>query len=90
MNRILFVDDEPNVQEEQRRMLYSLRNEWDMKSVSSGAEAPMRRGQARPAFSGGLQVRAARNGGLQEPLRIRKLTTKIPSNGSKLYLIGGL
>ena len=39
MNRILFVDDEPRVLEGQRRMLYSLRNQWDMKFVSSGAEA---------------------------------------------------
>jgi putative nucleotidyltransferase with HDIG domain len=39
MNRILFVDDEPNVLEGLRRMLYSLRNEWDMKFVSSGTEA---------------------------------------------------
>ena len=39
MNRILFVDDEPNVLSGLRRMLYSLRNEWDMKFVSSGAEA---------------------------------------------------
>jgi hypothetical protein len=52
MNRILFVDDEPNVQERQRRMLYSLRNEWDMKSVSSGAEAPMAR-TSKAGFSDG-------------------------------------
>ena len=39
MNRILFVDDEPNVLAGLKRMLYSLRNEWDMKFVSSGAEA---------------------------------------------------
>ena len=73
MNRILFVDDEPNVQERQRRMLYSLRNEWDMKSVSSCAEAPMAR-TSKPGFSGGFQVRAVRNGGLQDPLLIRKLS----------------
>ena len=39
MNRILFVDDEPNVLDGLRRMLYSLRHEWDMTFVSSGAEA---------------------------------------------------
>ncbi len=39
MNRILFVDDEPNVLEGLKRMLSSLRNEWDMKFVTSGAEA---------------------------------------------------
>ena len=39
MNRILFVDDEPNVLAGLQRMLYSLRKEWDMKFVSSGAEA---------------------------------------------------
>lgn len=39
MNRILFVDDEPNVLAGLRRMLYSMRNEWDMEFVSGGAEA---------------------------------------------------
>jgi putative nucleotidyltransferase with HDIG domain len=39
MNRILFVDDERNVLEGLKRMLYSLRSEWDMKFVSSGPEA---------------------------------------------------
>jgi putative nucleotidyltransferase with HDIG domain len=39
VNRILFVDDEPNVLAGLKRMLYSLRNEWDMKFVTSGAEA---------------------------------------------------
>jgi CheY-like chemotaxis protein len=39
VNRILFVDDEPNVLAGLKRMLYSLRNEWDMNFVSSGAEA---------------------------------------------------
>lgn len=39
MNRILFVDDEPNVLAGLKRMLYPLRNEWDMTFVSSGAEA---------------------------------------------------
>jgi putative nucleotidyltransferase with HDIG domain len=39
MNRILFVDDERNVLDGLRRMLYVHRNEWDMVFVSSGAEA---------------------------------------------------
>ena len=39
MNRILFVDDEPRVLEGLRRMLHSLRNDWEMKFVASGAEA---------------------------------------------------
>ena len=39
MNRILFVDDEQNVLDGIRRTLYSLRNEWDMKFVSSASEA---------------------------------------------------
>jgi YesN/AraC family two-component response regulator len=33
------VDDERNVLDGVRRMLYALRNEWDMTFVSSGAEA---------------------------------------------------
>ena len=39
MNRILFVDDEPRVLDGLRRMLHSLRNDWEMKFVTSGAEA---------------------------------------------------
>ena len=39
MNRILFVDDERNVLDGLKRMLYNLRKDWDMKFVSSGAEA---------------------------------------------------
>jgi putative nucleotidyltransferase with HDIG domain len=39
VNRILFVDDEPRVLEGLRRMLYSLRNEWEMRFAASGAEA---------------------------------------------------
>ena len=39
MNRILFVDDEALVLEGLRRMLHSLRNDWEMKFVTSGAEA---------------------------------------------------
>jgi YesN/AraC family two-component response regulator len=39
VNRILFVDDEPYVLEGLKRMLYSLRHEWDMTFVSSGAAA---------------------------------------------------
>lgn len=42
MNRILFVDDEQRVLEGLKRMLYPLRNEWDMEFVSSGAEALQR------------------------------------------------
>jgi len=37
--RILFVDDEPNVLAGLRRMLRSLRNEWEMEFVSSGPDA---------------------------------------------------
>lgn len=36
---ILFVDDEPNTLQGLQRMLHSLRDEWDMTFVQSGAEA---------------------------------------------------
>lgn len=39
MKRILFVDDEPNVLEGMRRMLYPLRSAWSMTFVSSGRDA---------------------------------------------------
>ena len=39
MKRILFVDDETLVLEGMRRMLRSMRNEWEMEFRSSGAEA---------------------------------------------------
>ena len=39
MKRILFVDDEPKVLEALKRMLYPLRNEWDMAFAGSGREA---------------------------------------------------
>ncbi|HUT04774.1 MAG TPA: response regulator [bacterium] len=39
MRRILFVDDEPRVLEGLRRMLHSLRGEWDMEFAQSGQEA---------------------------------------------------
>ena len=39
MNRILFVDDERNVLDGLRRMLYPFRKEWDMTFVTSGADA---------------------------------------------------
>ncbi len=39
MNRILFVDDEPNVIDGLRRSLRRLRHEWDMVFVTSGSEA---------------------------------------------------
>ena len=39
MKRILFVDDEPNVLDGLKRMLYAFRNDWDMVFVSSGQEA---------------------------------------------------
>ena len=42
MNRILFVDDEPNVLQALKRMLYSLRSEWEMTFVASAAEALQR------------------------------------------------
>jgi HD-like signal output (HDOD) protein/ActR/RegA family two-component response regulator len=39
MKRVLFVDDEPNVLDGLRRMLYSLRREWHMSFVSGAREA---------------------------------------------------
>ncbi len=39
MRRILFVDDEPAILAGLRRSLRSLRNEWEMEFVESGAEA---------------------------------------------------
>jgi HD-like signal output (HDOD) protein len=39
MKRILFVDDEPHVLEGLRRMLHSMRGEWEMRFAPSGAEA---------------------------------------------------
>lgn len=37
--RVLFVDDEPNILSGIRRMLRSMRNDWDMDFVNSGTEA---------------------------------------------------
>ena len=42
MKRILFVDDEPNVLGGLRRMLYPLRNQWQMVFAGSGREALQR------------------------------------------------
>ncbi len=39
MTRILFVDDEPNIREGMRRMLRSMRNEWEMEFAESGEAA---------------------------------------------------
>ncbi len=39
MKRILFVDDEPHVLEGLRRMLHSMRAEWEMRFAPSGADA---------------------------------------------------
>ena len=39
MKRVLFVDDEPNVLRGLRRMMHSLRNEWEMYFVESGQKA---------------------------------------------------
>lgn len=39
MMRVLFVDDEPNILSGIRRMLRSMRNDWEMDFVGSGAEA---------------------------------------------------
>ena len=39
MKRILFVDDEPNVLQGLRRMLYSKRKEWEVSFALSGPEA---------------------------------------------------
>jgi CheY-like chemotaxis protein len=37
--RILFVDDEANVLHAMRRVMHSMRNEWNMEFVASGGEA---------------------------------------------------
>jgi HD-like signal output (HDOD) protein/CheY-like chemotaxis protein len=37
--RILFVDDEPNVLQGMQRMLYKMRNQWEMAFASSAAKA---------------------------------------------------
>lgn len=39
MTRILFVDDEPNIRDGMRRMLRTMRDEWDMEFVESGDAA---------------------------------------------------
>jgi len=39
MTRILFVDDESNIRDGMRRMLHSMRNEWEMEFASSGDDA---------------------------------------------------
>src|ERR1700683_4032051 len=39
MIRIVFVDDEVNVLQEMRRTLHSMRSEWDMEFLPSGAAA---------------------------------------------------
>ncbi|MFP6616182.1 MAG: response regulator [Candidatus Hydrogenedentota bacterium] len=39
MNRVLFVDDEPNVLEGLGRALRSMRDTWDISFANSGAEA---------------------------------------------------
>lgn len=39
MNRVLFVDDDPNILSGLRRMLRPYRNEWDMSFAESGAQA---------------------------------------------------
>lgn len=39
MRRVLFVDDEPKVLEGLRRMLYSLRREWQMEFAEGGTQA---------------------------------------------------
>jgi HD-like signal output (HDOD) protein/CheY-like chemotaxis protein len=39
MIRILFVDDEPNIRDGMRRMLRSMRNEWEMEFAESGDTA---------------------------------------------------
>jgi putative nucleotidyltransferase with HDIG domain len=39
MKRLIFVDDEPRVLDGLRRMLYRLRDQWDMEFVTSGYEA---------------------------------------------------
>ena len=37
--RIIFVDDEPNILDGLRRMLRSMRSQWDMTFANSGQEA---------------------------------------------------
>ena len=44
--RILFVDDEPNVLAGLQRMLYPLRDQWDMVFACSGREALQRLGES--------------------------------------------
>lgn len=39
MTRILFVDDEPNIRDGMRRMLRSMRNEWEMEFADGGEAA---------------------------------------------------
>jgi putative nucleotidyltransferase with HDIG domain len=39
MNTVLFVDDEPNILDGLRRLLFPLRHEWHMAFAGSGAEA---------------------------------------------------
>ena len=39
MTRILFVDDEPNIRDGMRRMLRTMRSEWDMEFAESGDAA---------------------------------------------------
>lgn len=39
MKQVLFVDDEPNILTGLKRMLHSLRSQWEMAFVGSGAEA---------------------------------------------------
>jgi HD-like signal output (HDOD) protein/ActR/RegA family two-component response regulator len=39
MTRILFVDDEPNIREGMRRMLRSMRDEWEMEFADGGEAA---------------------------------------------------
>ena len=46
MRRILFVDDEPKVLDGLRRMLYSLRNEWQMEFAEGGPQALQRLAQS--------------------------------------------
>ena len=37
--KILFVDDEPNILQGLRRMLHSMRRDWDMEFAESGQQA---------------------------------------------------
>ena len=39
MKRILFVDDEKNILDGLRRLLYTTRDRWEMEFVTSGPEA---------------------------------------------------